>query len=218
MARWTVRLLCPLQPVPLAEYINFGPALFVIEMWYLSVGLLRGAMRLWILFYFNIMISFFYPHKCIFPDGRESWDSAHVAFLCYVMERVEQDKRALRHDGRRLAKAKVFGASLSTNLGESSITAEGSSVGCTNPSTGQPRRPGGAKPRTLRRLLQSRPTGRISSIMPETSSLKSNSSWNRSVTELQPNTPAWARMQHSSRVLGGLHRPHHDLQEPDTPS
>ena len=76
------------------RYIQCGPALFVIELWYVSIGLLRGWMRLWFLFVWHLSGSFFYPHACVFPDGVESWDSAHVAFMCYVMERVEHDRRA----------------------------------------------------------------------------------------------------------------------------
>ena len=41
----------------------------------------------------NVVLSSFTPHRCIFPDGMEAADSAHVAFVCYVMERVTQDKQ-----------------------------------------------------------------------------------------------------------------------------
>ena len=38
------------------------------------------------------LASFFTPAKCAFPDGKESMDGGHVAFVCYVMQRVEHDQ------------------------------------------------------------------------------------------------------------------------------
>ena len=36
------------------------------------------------------------PARCIFPDGLESWDTAHACFVSYVMSRVAHDKQLLR--------------------------------------------------------------------------------------------------------------------------
>lgn len=93
---------------PFFQYIECGPALLLIELWYLSLGLLRGLMRLWLLFAFHICVSFFYPHACIFPDGKESWDSAHTCFMCYVMERVVQDKQRERRQGSLQDATRLF--------------------------------------------------------------------------------------------------------------
>mmetsp|Transcript_68834 Transcript_68834/g.114393 ORF Transcript_68834/g.114393 Transcript_68834/m.114393 type:complete len:104 (+) Transcript_68834:1-312(+) len=65
--------------------------LFAIELWYLSVGLVKGATRLVLLISLTLT-SFFTPAKCAFPDGKESWDGGHVCFVCYVMQRVEHDR------------------------------------------------------------------------------------------------------------------------------
>ena len=74
------------------RYIQCGPALFVIEVWYrVSIGLLRGFMRLWFLLVWHLSGSFFYPHACVFPDGFESWDSAHEATRVSLRQKRAQD-------------------------------------------------------------------------------------------------------------------------------
>ena len=65
-------------------------------MWYLSLALLKGATRVAMLIGF-VILSYFQPAMCMFPDGYEGWDSAHVCFMCYVAERVENDKIRERH-------------------------------------------------------------------------------------------------------------------------
>ena len=67
------------------------------EMWYLSVGFLKGLTRLFML-YLLILDSFFEAAKCSFPDGYESWDTSHCVFACFVMERVQQDQRRLQQE------------------------------------------------------------------------------------------------------------------------
>jgi len=105
--------------IPLMQHFDFGPILFIFELWYLSVGLLRGLVRLVFLLLW-VVESFFRPHACMFPDSKESWDAAHTAFACYVMERVEQDKRSVQLQGefrraiarKRLASRKRLSAGL----------------------------------------------------------------------------------------------------------
>jgi len=87
--------------IPFFQRKEWGAALFVIELWYLSIGLLKGIARTLTLMLITILSSFS-PQMCMFPDGMESWDSAHASFVCYVMERVHydrqrrEDKRAFR--------------------------------------------------------------------------------------------------------------------------
>eukprot|EP00966_Prymnesium_polylepis_P316289 7308496-Prymnesium_polylepis.1 len=81
--------------IPFFQHHEIGVALFVIELWYLHIGLLKGIARL-VTACQNVVLSSFTPHRCIFPDGMESADSAHVAFVCYVMERREY-KATWRH-------------------------------------------------------------------------------------------------------------------------
>jgi len=83
--------------VPLVQRYNCGPALFAIEMWYLSVGFLMGIARLFMLF-FLLLDSYFQAAACSFPDGRESLDASHCVFACFVMERVEQDQKRLQQE------------------------------------------------------------------------------------------------------------------------
>ena len=52
------------------------------------MGLVKGLTRISMLVLF-VVASMFKPEACMFPDGKESWDSAHVCFACYVAERVE---------------------------------------------------------------------------------------------------------------------------------
>ena len=87
---------------PLFQTFECGPALFVINLWYMSIGLLKALTRLGMLTFFVVQ-SNFNPQHCIFPDGMESWDSAHVCFLCYVMERVRMDEM----DNRAVSRLKV---------------------------------------------------------------------------------------------------------------
>ena len=61
-------------------------------MYYLSTGLIKAYVRVVLLVGFA-SISFFYPAQCTFPDGYECWDTGHIAFAAFVMERVEQDRR-----------------------------------------------------------------------------------------------------------------------------
>ena len=55
------------------------------------MGLVKGLTRMSMLLLL-VVASMFKPQACMFPDGKESWDSAHVCFACYVAERVENDK------------------------------------------------------------------------------------------------------------------------------
>ena len=80
---------------PFFQFLSCGPALYAIEMWYLSLGLLKGFTRMVTLVGLVIM-SNFNPQACMFPDGKEATDSAHVCFLCYTAERVAHDKAAQR--------------------------------------------------------------------------------------------------------------------------
>ena len=77
--------------VPFFQYYRCGPVLFAISVWYMSIGLLKGATRIGMIGCF-VLLSFFNPHACMFPDGFESKDAAHVCFTCYVAQRVESDK------------------------------------------------------------------------------------------------------------------------------
>jgi len=81
--------------VPLCQKLQCGPALFMLELWYLTSGFIKGFTRL-LLLWFIPLLSFFTPAKCAFVDGMESWDSGHLTFVCYVMTRVERDKQLLR--------------------------------------------------------------------------------------------------------------------------
>ena len=94
VAKAVVALLCEITymrtvVIPFFQHHEIGVALFVIEIWYLHIGLLKGVTRLATAFQ-NVILSSFTPHACIFPDGMEASDTAHVAFVCYVMERVRQ--------------------------------------------------------------------------------------------------------------------------------
>ena len=86
---------------PLFQLFECGPALFVINLWYMSLGLIKGITRISLLLCL-VILSNFSPHQCMFPDGMEAWDSAHVCFTCYVMERVVQD----HHDRHLIGKSK----------------------------------------------------------------------------------------------------------------
>jgi len=79
---------------PFAQQYGLGALLFAVELWYLSVGLIKGFTRLILLLSITLG-SFFTPAQCAFPDGKESWDGGHVCFVCYCMQRVEHDKRLL---------------------------------------------------------------------------------------------------------------------------
>merc|ERR1712228_1088857 len=83
--------------VPLAQRYRSGPALFVLEMWFLTTGLIKAWFRVVLMALFNCQ-SFFYPVQNMFADGYECWEPGHVAFCSYVMERVEQDR--LRKQGQ----------------------------------------------------------------------------------------------------------------------
>jgi len=84
---------------PLFQLFECGPALFVINLWYMSVGLIKGITRITLLLCL-VILSNFSPYQCMFPDGMEAWDSAHVCFTCYVMERVMQDHHYHHLDGK----------------------------------------------------------------------------------------------------------------------
>ena len=77
---------------PFFQFLSCGPALYAIEMWYLSLGLLKGFTRM-VTLAGLVIVSNFNP-ACMFPDGKEATDSAHVCFLCYTAERVAHDKAA----------------------------------------------------------------------------------------------------------------------------
>jgi len=100
IARAVVAMLCEMTYmrtvlIPFFQHHECGVALFVIELWYLRIGLLKGIARL-VAACQLVILSSFTPHACIFPDGKEAGDSAHVAFVCYVMERVRQDQQRER--------------------------------------------------------------------------------------------------------------------------
>ena len=48
---------------PLFQFFECGPVLFVINMWYMSVGLTKGLTRLGLLFLF-VVLSNFNPSRC----------------------------------------------------------------------------------------------------------------------------------------------------------
>jgi len=102
VAHAVIAILCDVMyirhcVIPFFQHHECGVALFIIELWYLRIGLLKGFMR-YVTISLLVVFSSFYPHACIFPDGMECYDSAHVSFVCYVMERVKQDHQ---HDADR---------------------------------------------------------------------------------------------------------------------
>ena len=56
--------------VPLAQRYNCGPALFVFEMWYLSVGFLMGIARLMMLFV--LILDSYFQVRPLHPSPRSS--------------------------------------------------------------------------------------------------------------------------------------------------
>lgn len=81
--------------VPLLQQFGGGPLLFAVEMWYCTVSLFVGIMRLTWLVILTIS-TFATPARCIYPDAYESWDSSHLCFVAYVLQRVEADRAILR--------------------------------------------------------------------------------------------------------------------------
>ena len=78
--------------VPLVLHYKMGPAIFFLEIFYFIISIVKGFTRLVLLVVINLN-SFYTPAKCAFPDGKESWDSGHLTFVCYTMARVEADKK-----------------------------------------------------------------------------------------------------------------------------
>jgi len=87
--------------VPLLQRHKVGPLLFLIEVFYVNISVIKGLSRIVLLLVFTL-VSFFTPAKCAFPDGKESWDSGHLCFVCYTMARVEADKEIQLNLSRRL--------------------------------------------------------------------------------------------------------------------
>ena len=69
-----------------------GPVLFLVELFYFNISIIKGVSRIILLVFLNLD-SFYTPAKCAFPDGKESWDGGHLTFVCYAMARVEADKQ-----------------------------------------------------------------------------------------------------------------------------
>lgn len=83
-------ILAPIG-VPLAQRYRSGPAIFVLEMYFLSTGLIKAWFRVVLIMIFSCQ-SFFFPAQNMFPDGYECWEPGHVVFCAYVAERIEQDR------------------------------------------------------------------------------------------------------------------------------
>ena len=79
---------------PMLQYLQIGPLLLLVKLWYLQISLAIGATRLFFLFLFSLT-SFFVPYRCIFSDGMEDWDTAHHAFVSYVLMRSEMRLKKL---------------------------------------------------------------------------------------------------------------------------
>ena len=87
--------------VPLLQKYKVGPLLFLVEVFYVNISVIKGLSRIMLLLVFTL-VSFFTPAKCAFPDGKESWDSGHLCFVCYAMARVEADREIQLNLSRRL--------------------------------------------------------------------------------------------------------------------
>ena len=77
--------------VPLMQKYKVGPVLFLVELFYFNISIIKGVSRIILLVFLNLD-SFYTPAKCAFPDGKESWDGGHLTFVCYAMARVDADK------------------------------------------------------------------------------------------------------------------------------
>jgi len=77
--------------VPLLQRYRSGPALYVLEMYFLQTGFIKAYFRVAIIAVISVT-SFFYPAQNMFPDGYECWEPGHCVFCAYVCERIEQDE------------------------------------------------------------------------------------------------------------------------------
>lgn len=94
---------------PFFQHFACGPVLLAISVWYLSIVVVKGALRILILLFF-VGSSFFNPQACVFPNGYEIYDAAHVTFMNYVAQRVEYDKVAGRNWDAALSLQKLAAA------------------------------------------------------------------------------------------------------------
>ena len=74
-----------------AQRYRSGPILYCLDLFFLTTGLIKAYARVILIAFFSCN-TFFYPAACMFPDGYECWEPAHVVFTTYVMERVEQNR------------------------------------------------------------------------------------------------------------------------------
>jgi len=89
--------------VPLIQHYRIGPLLFLTEVFYFSISIIKGVSRIIMLVVLNLD-SFFTPAKCAFPDGKESWDGGHLTFVCYAMARVDADMELQKETSRQMKK------------------------------------------------------------------------------------------------------------------
>merc|ERR1719152_135787 len=83
-------ILAPIV-VPLAQRYRSGPALYCLDLFFLSTGLIKAYTRVLLIAFFA-GTSFFFPAQNMFPDGYECWEPGHCVFTAYVMQRIEQDR------------------------------------------------------------------------------------------------------------------------------
>ena len=84
------------------RFQNTASLPFLITFYFSQAPLIINAALLVPLLLVFTLVSFFTPAKCAFPDGKESWDSGHLCFVCYTMARVEADKEIQLNLSRRL--------------------------------------------------------------------------------------------------------------------
>ena len=85
-------LIVPLL-LPYFRLQQWGPAIFIVAVWYLQLNLLAGFMRLLILFVF-VLVSFFEPGKAVLPSPLDSIDIGHASFIAFCLEQVEFERVA----------------------------------------------------------------------------------------------------------------------------
>ena len=78
--------------LPLLLHFRVSIGVYVVELYFLFVCLLKGlGVRngFYMLFY---LFSFFNPHKCAYRPGQESKDLCHVAFVALIAKQVGKDR------------------------------------------------------------------------------------------------------------------------------
>ena len=92
------RTRCVLLP-PLLLHFRVSIGVYVVELYFLFVCLLKGLGVRNGFYTFFYLFSFFNPHKCAYRPGQESKDLCHVAFVALIAKQVGKDRMRGRRGG-----------------------------------------------------------------------------------------------------------------------